>query len=84
MSRARLSASMVQANLGVSIVPDLTVKPNDSVSVKRLDLGPDAPKRTLGFVHLENQIKMQAINDVFFAFLSVIQYARAETKDLAR
>lgn len=75
--------SMVQANLGVSIVPDLTVKPNDGVRVKRISLGPDAPKRTLGFVHLENQVKMQAIDEVFAALLSVINTAKAKKQGTA-
>lgn len=70
-------ASMVQANLGVSIVPDLAVKPNDGVAVKRLDLGPDAPKRTLGLVHQKDQVKMQAIDEIYEALLGVVAGAGA-------
>lgn len=70
-------ASMVQANLGVSIVPDLAVKPNDGVAVKRLDLGPDAPKRTLGLVHQKDQVKMQAIDEIYEALLGVVAEAGA-------
>lgn len=65
-------ASMVHANLGVSIVPDLAVKPFDGVAVKRLSLGPDAPKRTLGLAHLEGGIKTQAMDELFAALKSVI------------
>jgi DNA-binding transcriptional LysR family regulator len=71
-------ASMVHANLGVSIVPDLAVKPLESVPVKRLSLGPDAPIRTLGLIHQENRMKTQAIDELFEALLSVIQNADAD------
>ncbi|WP_413718408.1 LysR substrate-binding domain-containing protein [Silicimonas sp. MF1-12-2] len=69
-------ASMVQANLGVSIVPDLAVKPQDSVPVKRVDLGPDAPRRVLGLVYLEGQVKMQAIEALHEALVSVLDRDR--------
>lgn len=65
-------SSMVHANLGVSIVPDLAVKPLEAIPVKRLSLGPDAPHRTLGLVYQENQIKMQALEEVFDALMGVI------------
>ena len=65
-------ASMVHANLGVSIVPDLAVKPQDMVAVKHISLGPDAPHRTLGLVHQEKHIKMQAIDELFDALSGVI------------
>ncbi|WP_170476357.1 LysR family transcriptional regulator [Ruegeria arenilitoris] len=68
-------SSMVHANLGVSIVPDLAVKPQDAVPVKRLNLGSDAPFRTLGFVHQENQLKMQALDELFRALTKVISIA---------
>ena len=68
-------ASMVHANLGVSIVPDLAVTPQDVVPVKRLNLGPDAPRRVLGFVHHENQLKQQALDEVCDALLHVINAA---------
>jgi len=66
-------AGMVQANLGVSIVPDLAVKPEDHVQVKRLSLGPDAPTRTLGLVYHNDQVKTQATDVVFAALLQVIE-----------
>ncbi|MEP4197045.1 MAG: LysR family transcriptional regulator [Aliishimia sp.] len=68
-------ASMVQANLGVSIVPDLAVKPQDAVAVKQISLGADAPRRTLGLIHQENHIKMQAIDELFDALAKVIETA---------
>lgn len=71
-------SSMVQANLGVSIVPDLAVKPQNAVPVKRLSLGPDAPKRILGLAYLESQIKTQAIDEIFDALTRVIARAQSE------
>ena len=65
-------ASMVHANLGVSIVPDRCVKPFDAVPIKRLSLGPDAPKRTLVLVHRDNHVKARAIDELYDALLSVI------------
>jgi DNA-binding transcriptional LysR family regulator len=72
-------ASMVHANLGVSIVPDLAVKPHDAVPVKRIDLGADAPFRTLGLIHMESQIKMQAIDELYDALIAVIRAAASES-----
>jgi DNA-binding transcriptional LysR family regulator len=68
-------ASMVHANLGVSIVPDLAVKPQDTVPTKRLNLGPEAPHRTLGLVHQENHLKTRALDELFDAFTNVIHKA---------
>ncbi|MFD1159349.1 LysR family transcriptional regulator [Roseovarius aestuarii] len=68
-------ASMVHANLGVSIVPDLAVKPLDAIPVKALSLGPDAPHRTLGLIYQENQIKTRALDELFEALNDVIQTA---------
>lgn len=65
-------SSMVHANLGVSIVPDLAVKPLEAIPVKRVSLGADAPYRTLGLVYQENQIKMQALEEVYEALMGVI------------
>ncbi|MEM6372303.1 MAG: LysR family transcriptional regulator [Pseudomonadota bacterium] len=66
---------MVHANLGVSIVPDLAVPPQDDVPVKRISLGPDAPCRILGFAHRENQVNRQALDELFSALTSVIKDA---------
>ncbi|MBY5933541.1 LysR family transcriptional regulator [Tateyamaria omphalii] len=69
-------ASMVHANLGVSIVPDLTVKPLEAVPVRQLSLGPAGPTRVLGLAHLEDQIKTRAIDELFQSFAAVIDEAR--------
>lgn len=70
-------ASMVHANLGVSIVPDLAIKPQVAVPVKRLGLGPDAPFRTLCLAYREDQLKTKAIAEVYTALIAVIQTAAA-------
>jgi len=69
-------SSMVQANLGVSIVPDLAVRPLDTVPVKRLSLGVDAPIRSLGLAYHRDQIKVQVIEELFGALMQVIERAQ--------
>jgi len=71
-------ASMVQANLGVSIVPDLAVPPRERVQVKQLSLGPDAPLRCLGLAYHKDQIKLRLIDELFAALSGVIAEARDE------
>jgi len=66
-------ASMVHANLGVSIVPAPAVRPLDGVAVKHISLGADAPRRTLGLMHKDNHHKMRAIDEVFDALISAIE-----------
>ena len=75
-------ASMVHANLGVSIVPDLAVKPLDRMPVKRLSLGPDAPVRLLGLAYHKDQLKMRVINEVCAAFAQVITAAQTPAEPL--
>lgn len=65
-------ASMVHANLGVSILPDQTVKPFDQLHVKRLSLGPDAPTRSLGLATHKDQVKTQVTQALFAALAAVI------------
>ncbi len=71
-------ASMVYANLGVSIVPDLAVKPYDATPLKRMSLGSDAPLRVLGLAYQEDQIKTQAVEELFDALKHVIRIAAAD------
>ena len=66
-------ASMVHANLGVSIVPSLAVPPQDSIPVKHIALGDDAPMRVLGLAYREDQIKLRMIDELFDALVSVIE-----------
>jgi len=75
-------ASMVHANLGVSIVPDLAVKPQDTIPVKRLSLGADAPTRCLGLAYHKDQIKAQLIEELFNALTRVIDTAKSDRRDV--
>ncbi len=69
-------ASMVQANLGVSIVPSLAVPPQDANLVKHIPLGSDAPMRVLGLAYRSDQIKLRMIDELFDTLMSVIEDAR--------
>ncbi|MGH1576040.1 LysR substrate-binding domain-containing protein [Planktotalea sp.] len=66
-------ASMVHSNLGVSIVPNLAVKPLNRMPVKRISLGAEAPVRSLGLAYHKNQLKMRVIDEVFAALSNVVQ-----------
>lgn len=72
LNSAEAISSMVQAGLGVSIVPDLAVTPQDGISVKRLSLGADAPSRTLGLAYHMDRVKTRVTEEVFSALTSVI------------
>lgn len=76
-------SSMVHANLGVSILPDLAVKPHDHVAVRYLSLGPDAPSRVLGLAYHEGQVKMRAVDEVYEALAGVIDAASGGRKGAA-
>ncbi|MDA7426112.1 LysR family transcriptional regulator [Thalassococcus lentus] len=65
-------SSMVQANLGVSIVPRLAVPPQAGAEVRAIGLGPDAPVRTLGLVHREDQVKTRALDELYAAIMGVL------------
>lgn len=75
--------SMVHANLGVSIVPDLAVKPIDTIKVKQISLGEDAPTRCLGLAYHKDQIKTQLIDELFTALSSVIDAAKRTQEEAA-
>lgn len=69
--------SMVHANLGVSIVPDLAVAAQVTLPVRRIGLGDDAPKRVLGIVYQEEQSNIAAIDQIFDALSSILSEAQA-------
>ncbi|WP_171209861.1 MULTISPECIES: LysR family transcriptional regulator [unclassified Ruegeria] len=71
--------SMVHARLGVSIVPDLAVKPFDAVPVMRIGLGPGAPIRTLGLVYRDNQVKKRVLDELFEALMHAIEISQKVT-----
>jgi DNA-binding transcriptional LysR family regulator len=77
-------ASMVHANLGVSIVPDLAVKAHIKLPVQCISLGSDAPVRSIGLAFHKDQIKMRVIDEVFAALKEVVaaQRPRAGTTSL--
>lgn len=66
----------VNANLGVSIVSDLSVTPRNRIPVKRLPLGPKAPVRSIGLAYHKDQIKTPVIDVVFAAFADIIATER--------
>lgn len=68
-------SSMVRANLGVSIVPSLAVKPLESVPVKRLPLGQDAPTRILGLAYRKDQLKIRLLDELFAILERVVEKA---------
>lgn len=65
-------ASMVHANLGVSIVPKLVVPPDGTITLKSLSLGPDTPSRCLGLAYHKQHVKTRAIEELFAALQKVI------------
>ncbi len=75
LDSAEAISSMVNANLGVSIVPRLTVPAPEALPVKRIDLGPDAPHRILGLAFREDQIKTRALDALQEALRGVIKKA---------
>lgn len=72
LGSAEAITSMVEANLGVSIVPRLCVPPEGLVPVKRISLGPDAPARVLGLAYAEERAHVQTVHSVHQAFQDVI------------
>lgn len=69
-------ASMVRANLGVSIVPDLAVPASELSDLKRLSLGPDAPTRCLGLAYRKDAFKAPLIAELFDCLAQVIATAK--------
>jgi len=77
-------SSMVLANLGVSIVPKRCVAPPRTLPIKRLSLGPDGPKRSLGLVWRSGNPRQHIIEAVLSALQDAVQrgrFAPAYTKD---
>ncbi len=65
-------SSMVDANLGVSIVPRRSVRPHEAIPVKRLPLGPDAPTRWLGLAWRRDRFRTRVIDELLLAMRQVI------------
>ena len=64
--------SMVQANLGVSIVPRRSVGPLEAVAVRHLPLGPDAPSRSLGLAWRKAEYRTGGIEELLRVLQQVI------------
>lgn len=54
-------SSMVAADLGISIVPQRCLRHDDHLPLRTIPLGPDAPRRTLGFLSHRNAPKAKII-----------------------
>ncbi|MFK8077751.1 MAG: LysR family transcriptional regulator [Granulosicoccus sp.] len=67
--------SMVQANLGISIVPKRSVRPHNSIPLKRISLGADAPVRCLGLAYHSNYPKIRVVEEIRDALRTVIDDA---------
>ena len=52
---------MVSAGLGISILPEAVVRSGYEMPVKKISLGQGAPKRTLGLVYRDDNIKIHVI-----------------------
>ena len=65
--------SMVHANLGVSIVPRRIVEPQNSIPLKRVSLGPDAPTRCFGLAYRTDYVRTRVIEEMYTALREVIE-----------
>lgn len=65
-------SSMVCANLGVSIVPRRSVPPHEVIPVRCLQLGPDAPVRSLGLAWRKDRFRTAVIDALLLAMQQVI------------
>lgn len=72
--------SMVHANLGVSIVPKRSVQPHNTIALKRISLGADAPTRCLGLAYRSDYVKTRVIDEMLLALRTVLDEAKNEFK----
>ncbi|MEM8978295.1 MAG: LysR family transcriptional regulator [Pseudomonadota bacterium] len=75
LDSAEAIASMVAANLGVSIVPDTAVPAPQVAALKHLSLGTSAPTRVLGLVHHKDGIKTRALDGLYSALRTTLENA---------
>lgn len=76
LDSAEAILSMVNAGLGVSILPNPAVPPRDGGGVRRIPLGRDAPVRVLGLAHRKDQVKLPAIDALEQALAEVVLDSR--------
>ncbi|TFL17600.1 LysR family transcriptional regulator [Jannaschia formosa] len=65
-------ASMVHADLGVSIVPRRVVEAWEQAPVRALSLGPSAPSRAIGLIAREDTPRPRVVDELETAFREVI------------
>ena len=65
-------SSMVNANLGVSIVPTSCVSNRYALPLRHLPLGDDAPARVLGLAYRKEHPKLRVIEEIHKALLNAI------------
>lgn len=69
-------SSMVLANLGVSLVPQRSVSSPVTLPIRRLALGENGPKRTLGLVWRRDSPKKRVIEEVLATLLDAVRAGR--------
>ena len=75
-------ASMVAANLGVSIVPRTCVRSANPVPVKRISLGETAPTRELILIYRKDNPRTQVLETLHATILDAIQIGKLDAEDL--
>jgi DNA-binding transcriptional LysR family regulator len=65
-------ASMVHANLGVSIVPRRAIAPYEGAPVRALSLGPDGPWREVCLAHRADHARARVTDELLAAFQDVL------------
>ncbi len=77
-------ASLVHENLGVSIVPRLSVAPITLYTLKRLPIDPPPPYRTLGLISRDDNIKPRVLDAVYEKARLVVETNAAESRRLQK
>ena len=69
-------SNMVYYNLGVTIVPQPCVAPPNPLPLKRVPLGPSAPKRVLGLLTRRDSPKARLVNVLFDQLALLVEMER--------
>ncbi|MEM8801958.1 MAG: LysR family transcriptional regulator [Pseudomonadota bacterium] len=76
-------ASMVAANLGVSIVPQTCVRSANPVPVKRISLGDTAPTRSLVLIYRKDNPRTRVLETLHATILEAIKIGKLDVEALA-